>query len=272
MTEKKGRGYPSDVSEEEWEFVVPYLTLMREDAGQRDDPRRERFNARRWMVRAGCPWRRLPNDFAPWSAVQQPSLRWQRAGVFEAMAQDLCAILRLAAGRQRARPSAVILDRRTLQGSPESGARAGDDGAKRRKGRKVHAAVDTLGHLLALRVSPANGGDRTRVGALAQAVPAATGGSVQLAWVDAGYTGDNPAQAAAAHGLTLEVVKLAEAKRGFVLLPRRWVIERTFGWAARFRRLARDYERRPETLAALHWLAFGCLLLRNLFSANLQNA
>lgn len=272
MSEKKRRGYPSDVSDEEWEFVAPYLTLMREDAAQRDYPLRELFNALRWFVRAGCPWRLLPNDLPPWSAVQQQSLRWQRAGVFEALAHDLRAILRLAAGRAHAQPSAVILDSRTLQSSPESGARAGYDGAKRRKGSKVHAAVDTLGHLLALRVTPANAGDRAQVGALAEAVQAATGRSVQLAWVDAGYTGQKPAKAAALHGITLEVVKLAEAKRGFVLLPRRWVVERTFGWAARFRRLARDYERLPATLATLHWLALGCLMLRNLFSVNLQSA
>jgi transposase len=99
------------------------------------------------------------------------------------------------------------------------------------------------------------------VGELVQAVQAVTGETVQLAYVDQGYTGERPAAAAAAHGVRLEVVKLPEAKRGFVLLPRRWVVERSFAWAARFRRLARDYERLPTTLAGLHFVAFACLML-----------
>ena len=126
-------------------------------------------------------------------------------------------------------------------------------------------AVDTLGHLLALKVTPANEQDRAQVAALSAAVQAATGQSVQLAFVDQGYTGQTPAEDAAAHGVRLEVIKLSEAKRGFVLLPRRWVVERSFGWAARFRRLARDYERLATTLSGLHWLAFAGLMLNTLF-------
>ena len=126
-------------------------------------------------------------------------------------------------------------------------------------------AVDTLGHLLALKVTPANEQDRAQVAALSQAVQEATGQSVQLAFVDQGYTGQTPAQDAATHGVRLEVIKLSEAKRGFVLLPRRWVVERSFGWAARFRRLARDYERLATTLSGLHWLAFAGLMLNTLF-------
>src|SRR5262249_55759021 len=150
-------------------------------------------------------------------------------------------------------PTAVILDGRTLQSTRESGGRAGYDGYKRRQGSKVHIAVDPLGHLLALHVTPANEQERAQVDALAEAVQEATGESVELAYVDQGYTGEDAFDAAAGHGIILEVVKLAEAKRGFVLLPRRWVVERSFGWAARFRRLARDYERLSETLAGLHY-------------------
>jgi transposase len=149
-----------------------------------------------------------------------------------------------------------------VQSSPESGARAGYDGYKRRKGSKVHAAVDTLGHLLALQVTAADAQDRAQVEALAAAVQEATGESVELAYVDQGYTGPGPAAAAAAAGIRLEVVQHTEAKRGFVLLPRRWVVERTFAWAARCRRLARDYERLAETLAGWHWLVLMGLMLR----------
>ena len=224
------------------------LTLMDEQAPQRTYPLRELFNGLRWFVRAGCPWRLLPNDLPPWSAVYQQTQRWLKAGCFEAMAHDLRAIVRMALAR-KAEPSAAILDSRTLQSTPESGGRGGFDGHKKRKGSKVHLAVDTLGHLLALRVTPANEQDRAQVGELAQAVQAATQEKVGMAFVDQGYTGSEPAEAAAKAGIRLEVVKHHEAKRGFVLLPRRWVVERSFAWAARFRRLARDYERLATTLA-----------------------
>src|SRR6476660_2292817 len=217
------------------------------------------------LVRAGCPWRMMPHDLPPWYSVQQQAQRWMRVGCFEAMAQDLRKVLRLLAGRHT-EPSAVILDGRTLQSTPESGARAGYDGHKRKKGSKVHAAVDTLGHLLALKVTPANEQDRAQVADLARAVQEATGQSVQVAFVDQGYTGEKPALAAAEQGIELEVVKHHEAKHGFVLLPRRWVVERSFAWAARFRRLARDYERLASTMAGYHWLAFTILMLQSLFS------
>src|SRR5882757_2628711 len=180
------------------------------------------------------------------------------------MAHDLRAVLRLALERN-ADPSAVILDSRTIQSTPESGGRAGFDGHKKRKGSKVHAAVDTLGHLLAVVVTPANEQDRAQVAQLARAVQSVVAEPVQVAFVDQGYTGEEPMAAAAKEGIRLEVIKHHEAKRGFVLLPRRWVVERSFAWAARFRRLARDYERLPATLAAFHWLAFITLMLSSLF-------
>jgi len=158
------------------------------------------------------------------------------------------------------------MDSRTLQSTPESGDRAGFDGHKKQKGSKVHAAVDTLGHLLALRVTPAKEQDRAQVAQLAQAVQSVTEPKVEVACDDPGYTGQEPAAAAADAGIHLEIVKHHEAKLGFVLLPRRWVVERSFGWAARFRRLARDYERLATTLAGYHWLAFAMLMLASAFS------
>jgi transposase len=168
-------------------------------------------------------------------------------------------------------PSAAIFDSRTLQSRPESGARAGYDGAKRRKGSKGHLAVDTLGHLPALHVTAANEQDRAQGAELAAAVQEVTGAHVALAYVPAGYTGAAPAAAAAAGGIALDVVKLPEAKRGFVLLPRRWVVARSFAWLARFRRLARDYERWPETLAGLPFGAFALVLAHRLFTLLAQS-
>ena len=123
-------------------------------------------------------------------------------------------------------------------------------------------AVDMLGHLLALHVTPANVGDRAEIGRLTDAIQEATGESVTLAYLDQGYTGETAAEAAKQRGIALEVVKLPEAKRGFVLLPRRWVVERSFAWATRCRRLVKDYERYASTLAGLHIVAFACFMLR----------
>jgi transposase len=252
--------YPSDVTDEEWAFVAPYLTLMTPAAPQRHHDPREVFNALRWLVRTGAQWRYLPHDFPPWEAVYQQTQRWLAAGCFATIADDLRAVLRVAAGRDP-EPTAVILDGRTLRSTPESGHRAGYDGHKKTKGSKLHAAVDTLGHLLAARGTPADVQERTQVEPLAEEVQAVTGGTVERAFVDQGYTGEEPAEAAEAHGIELEVIRLPEAKKGFVLLPRRWVVERSFAWAARFRRLAKDYERLPETVVGLHFVAFTCLML-----------
>jgi transposase len=232
MASKGKVGYPSDVSDEEWAFVLPYLLLSREDSAHREHDLRAVFNGVRYIARTGNQWRFMPHDYPPWPAIYQQMQRWMR----------------------------------TLQSTPESGARAGYDGAKRRKGSKVHIAVDTLGHLLALSVTPADQGDRAQVETLAQDMQRVTGGTVEMAYVDQGYTGPIVAEAAQSHGIRLEVVKHPMAKRGFLLLPRRWVVERSFAWAARFRRLVRDYERLDTTLKGFHYVAFACLMIANMFN------
>ena len=179
------------------------------------------------------------------------------------------------AGRPQRRPplvscgmAGIILDGRTLQSTPESGGRAGYDGYKKKNGSKVHIAVDTLGNLLALKATAASEQERAQVADLARQVQEQTDGAVEIAWGDQGYTGKKPAAAAAAHEIELVVVKLKEAKKGFVLLPRRWVVERTFAWLGRFRRLARDYERQFVTLEGYHWVAFVALMLGRLFTSS----
>lgn len=255
--------YPSDVTDEEWDFVIPYLTLMKQDAPQREHDLREVFNGIRWIVRTGSPWRYMPNDLPPWDIVYQQSRRWLAAGVFESMVGDLRQVLRILSDRHE-QPKAAIFDSRTLQSTPESGSRAGYDGAKRKKGSKVHMAVDTLGHLLSLHVTPASKQDRDQVAKLCTDVQKQTDRSVELAYVDQGYTGQKPAEAAKKKQIQLSVVKLSEAKKGFVLLPRRWVVERSFAWLTRFRRLAKDYERLASTLKGMHMAAFAFVMLSRL--------
>jgi transposase len=151
---------------------------------------REVFTAMRWIVRAGALWRLLPQELPPWPVVYQQTQRWIAAGCFEAMVHDLRAILRLIHGRAP-QPTAVVLDGRTLQSTPESGHRAGYDGHKKKRGSKTHVAVDTLGNLLALVVTPASEQERFQVEELARTVQEVTGERVELAYADQGYTGND---------------------------------------------------------------------------------
>ncbi|MDV2453241.1 IS5 family transposase [Xanthomonas hortorum] len=258
---KPRKPYPTDISDEEWAFAAPYLTLMDAQALQRKYALRAIFNALRRIASAGATWRLLSNDFPRWEAVYQQTQRWLRTGCLKPWSA-ICALLRVAPDK-KGQPSAVIFDGRTLQSTCESGQCAGYDGYKRKKGSKVHMAVDTLGHLLAVQVTPANEQERAQVRSLAQEVQHVTGETVKIAFVDQGYTGQEPAQAAKEEGVELHVIKLQEAKKGFVLLPRRWVVGRSFGWVNRFRRLALDYERLPEALDGLHFFVFTILMLGN---------
>lgn len=252
--------YASDISDEEWALVAPYVTLMTTKAPQRVHRLRDVLHGLRWVVRTGSPWRLMPHDLPPWDTLSQQTQRWIKARVFATLVHDLRAVRRVAAGRAP-EPSAVILDSRTLQSTPASGTRAGDDGAKRRRGSKAHKAVDTLGYPLAIHITSAAQQDRAQVAHLAAQGQAVTGDAVEIASVDQGSTGAQAAQDAAAHHSQLEVVKLPDAKKGFVLMPKRWVVERRNAWAARFRRLARDYEQLAETLKGMHVVAFALLML-----------
>jgi transposase len=253
--------YPSDVQDEEWAFVAPYLCLMREDAPQRDDALRDLFNALRYLAHTGCPWRYLPHDLPPWATVYQQRTRWLDARVFESIVHDLNELQRVLLGRA-AMPSVIVLDGRTLQSTPESGHRAGYDGAKKRKGSQAHMAVDTRGQLLSVVITPATEQERAPVGELCRQVQEVTGQTVTVGFVDQGYTGEEAAYAAAVHEIDLQVIKKPEGQTGFVFLPKRWVVERSFAWLSRFRRrLGRDYERFSSSLQQLHFVVFACLML-----------
>jgi len=223
------------------------------------------------VVRTGIAWRYLPTHFPPWAAVHQQALRWIAAGCFEDMVHDLREMLRLAANKNPL-PTTAIYDGQTIQGTIESGERAGYDGHKKKKGCKVHIAVDSLGSLLALVVTPANEQERDQVEELSRQVQEVTGENVSLVWVDQGYTGADAKEAAKEQGICLEVVRLPDAKKGWVLLPHRWLVERSFSWKSRFRRLLRDYERLATTVAGLHYLAFACLMLARLLGKTLWSS
>ena len=246
--------YPTDLTDAQWKRITPWIP---QDAATGRPPKhakREILNAILYVTRNGCVWRGLPHDFPPWTAASQQARRWVQAGVFEAITHDLRAIVRFLADREP-EPTGVILDGRTLQSTPESGTRVGYDGATRRRGSKVSMAVDTLGHLLAAHVTAASEQDRSQGATLAAKVPEVTGDAVEGAFVDQGYTGEQAAQDAQDQHRRLEVVKLPEAKKGFVLLPRRWVVERTHSWFHRSRRLLVRWEKKEANFLAFIHLA-----------------
>ena len=255
------KAYPTDVRDDAWAFVASSLTLMTAEAPQRDHDLREVCNGLRWSVRAGAAWRLRPHDVPPWHTVDHQSHRWLQAGGCDTMVHDLRAVLRLVAGHTAA-PSAARCDRRLLPAIRASGPRAGEDGATRRRGSKVHRAVALLGSLWAAHVTAAREQDRRQVSALAAQVHEVSGEAVEGAFVDPGATGAQVAQDAAMHQRQRAVVQLPEAKKGFVVLPKRWGVEGSNAWAARFRRLARAEERLAETLAGLHCVAFALLMLK----------
>lgn len=198
---------------------------------------REVINARRWLVWAGAQRRRIPQGLPRRKAVYQQTPRWLGAGCFAAIVHDLRTLHQVVEGCAAA-PTAFVQDGRTLHPTPKGGGRSSYERATRRNGSKAPFAVDTLGNLLADQVTPANEQQRAQVEILASQVQEVTGQTVELAYLDQVYTGEQPAADAQARGIQLEVVKLPEAKHGFVFLRRRSVVERRFAWTARFRRLA----------------------------------
>ena len=257
------RAYRSDLDNETYLFILPYFLLTPGDAAQRIHPIREVLNSLFWIARTGSPWEYLPHDFPPYKIVHQQALRWFEHGCFENLVHDLRMMDRAAVGRDSV-PSVAIIDSRTLQSTPESGHRSGYDGAKKRNGSKVHAAVDTLGHVIALLVTSADEQDREQVYDLCHQIQTVTGDCIDVVLADGGYTGEQAEIDAALLDIELVVVKRPAGASGFVLLPKRWIVERNFAWAARFRRLGRDLERLPSTLLGFHWLAFAILSLQKL--------
>lgn len=254
------RPYPTDLSDARWALLEPVLTRWREGRAQAGlglsrpvHDLREIVNAILYVNRAGCAWALLPHDFPPYKTVYGYYAAWQCEGV----TQELHDLLRAQVRRQEGRapePTAMIIDARTVPTSSNvAEADQGYDAGKRTKGRKQHIAIDTLGLLLAVVVTAAsvqdtNGGKHV-VDEVAAAHP-----SVSTGWVDSGYKTKFLEHAAAA-GITLEVVSKQEGQKGFAVLPRRWVVERTLGWLVLHRRLVRDYETLPErSTTMIHWV------------------
>lgn len=255
--------YPTDYSDAEWEIVKPLVppAIAYPNLQVPIHSRREILNAIRYRTRTGCAWRLLPHDFPTWKTVYNTYRRWAKSGIMNVIHDYLVEQVRLQEGRNL-EPTAAILDSQSVKGSVQSEG-SGYDAGKKVKGRKRHILVDVLGLILAVVVTPASVQDRD--GAVPVLERAALEHSnLQKVWVDGAYTGGVLGRLAERTNIDIEMVKRTDDMSGFVVLPRRWVVERTFGWMERFRLLNREYERTVSSSTADVFHAMCTIMCRRL--------
>lgn len=257
------RSYPSDLTDEEWNIIadmipVPFWQPTLQEPLHHP---REMVNAIRYRTRTGCAWRLLPHDFPPWQTVQKCFYRWRDDGTIDRIHDSLRSQVRVAEGRN-SEPTAGVIDSQSVKSSGNGGP-GGFDGGKKVNGRKRHIIVDVLGLIVAVLITPANVQDRDAAVPLLMAAHAAHR-TIKHVWADCAYNGEGITKVQELTGLTVEVVKHEEGHRGFAVLPRRWVVERTNAWFGRFRLLNKEYERTLASSRADVLMGMTMLMLRRL--------
>lgn len=241
--------YPTDISDAEWKILEPLVppAIAFPNLQEPKHSRREILNAIRYRTRTGCSWRMLPHDFPPWKTVFNTYRGWAKSGTMKVIHDALVEQVRLQEGRN-IEPTAAIIDSQSVKGSAQGGG-YGYDAGKKVKGRKRHIVVDVLGLVLAVVVTPASVQDRDGAAPVIEAA-ALEHSEIRKIWADGGYNGHVIKELGERMGIDIEVVKRTDDMRGFVVLPRRWVVERTFGWMERCRLLNREYERTVSSSTA----------------------
>jgi len=259
------RRYPTDLTERQWRLVEPLLPKPSPGPAGRPlkHEKREVVNAILYHVRAGGSWRMLPKDLPPWETVYGYFARWRDDGTLDALHDALREQVRAKRERRSPAPSAGIVDSQTVKGADTvPAASRGYDAGKKLNGRKRHIVTDTIGLLLVVMVTAASIQDRDGGSGILKLLHGSLP-SLSLVYADGGYQGRLVALAKSAWGIVLDIVRKPADQRGFAVLPRRWVVERTFSWLLRWRRLARDYERLPQTHEAMvKWAMVGLMLNR----------
>jgi putative transposase len=253
--------YPSDLNDAEWQILKPLIPPAKPGGRPRSTDMREVLNGIFYFLRSGCAWRMLPNDLPPYGTVYHYFRQWKGDGTWEYMNQELRTRLRVADGRE-AEPSAAILDSQSVKTVDVKGVR-GYDAGKKVKGRKRHILVDTMGLLLMVLVHAANIQDRDGAKLLLDKAKGCFS-RLRLIWADGGYKGKLVDWVRNTHSWVLEIVKRDKGVKGFQVLPRRWVVERTFAWLCFYRRLSKDYEVLTETSEAVIYAAMVHLMVRRL--------
>ncbi|MEN8173532.1 MAG: IS5 family transposase [Chloroflexota bacterium] len=246
---RRPRRYPSDMKDKEWKVIKP---LLPPEANNQQNNLRQIVDAIFYVNKTGCQWRALPHEYPPWSSVYYHFAKWSEDGTLETVNTGLCKADRVKRGRKET-PTGALIDSQSVKTAKEA-QEVGFDGGKKVKGHKRHSLTDTVGNMLNVVVTAANvsdiAGGKLLINKIMEDFP-----TIEKIWADGTYRGEFIGWVNEKIEAVLEIVKRDDGEKGFKVLPKRWVVERTFAWLGNYRRLSKDYERLPRNSEGMIYLA-----------------